>query len=126
MKSYTGDFIWSAVEHGRAEEKFYEKEYYLKEDADKVIDNLQKEVLQSRSAFNSLFGQTRAKRAQLRKEKRAAKHALKNLRVAFADAMRQVWSKEVELCNHENVSSHQALNLELFWEKVKDTLKRKN
>ena len=27
MKSYTGDFIWSAVENGRAEEKFYEKEY---------------------------------------------------------------------------------------------------
>ena len=27
MKSYTGDFIWSNVEHGRAEEKFYEKEY---------------------------------------------------------------------------------------------------
>ena len=126
MKSYTGDFIWSAVEHGRAEEKFYEKEYYLKEDADKVIAKLQKEVLQSRSAFNSLFGQTRAKRAQLRKEKRAAKHALKNLRVAFADAMRQVWSKEVELCYHENVSSRQAITLELFWDKVKDTLKRKN
>ena len=126
MKSFTGDFIWSTVEHGQAEEKFYEKEYYLKEDADKVIANLQKEVLQSRSAFNSLFGQTRAKRDQLRKEKRAAKHALKNLRVAFADAMRQVWSKEVELCYHENVSSRQALTLELFWDKVKDTLKRKN
>ena len=126
MKSYTGDFIWSAVEHGRAEEKFYEKEYYLKEDADKVIAKLQKEVLQSRSAFNSLFRQTRTKRAQLRKEKRAAKHALKNLRVAFADAMRQVWSKEVELCYHENVSSRQAITLELFWDKVKDTLKRKN
>ena len=91
----------------------------------KVIANLQKEVLQSRSAFNSLFSQTRAKRAQLRKEKRAAKHALKNLRVAFADAMRQVWSKEVELCYHENVSSRQALTLEHFWDKVKDTLKRK-
>ena len=49
MKSFTGDFIWSSVEHGRAEEKFYEKEYYLKEDADKVIDNLQKEVLILRS-----------------------------------------------------------------------------
>lgn len=124
LKSYTGDFIWSAVEHGRTEEKFYEKEYYLKEDADKVIADLQKEVLQSRSAFNSLFSQTRAKRAQLRKEKRAAKHALKNLRVAFADAMRQIWSKEVELCHHEYVSSHQALTLEHFWDKVKDTLKR--
>lgn len=30
MKSFTGDFIWSTVEHGLAEEKFYEKEYYLK------------------------------------------------------------------------------------------------
>ena len=126
MKSYTGDFIWTAVEQGQDEEKFYEKEYYLKEDADKVIAKLQKEVLQSRSAFNSLFRQTRTKRAQLRKEKRAAKHALKNLRVAFADAMRQVWSKEVELCYHENVSSRQAITLELFWDKVKDTLKRKN
>ena len=125
MKSYTGDFIWSAVEHGRAEEKFYEKEYYLKEDADKVIASLQKEVSQSRSAFNSLFSQTRDKRAQLRKEKKALKHALKNLRVAFADAMSQVWSKEVELCHHENVSSRQALAFELFWDKVKDTLKRR-
>ena len=69
MKSFTGDFIWSNVEHGRAEEKFYEKEYYLKEDADKVIAKLQKEVLQSRSAFNSLLRQTRSKRAQLRKKK---------------------------------------------------------
>ena len=100
---------------------------YLKSEADELIAELEekhkKEVLQIRSAFNSLFGQTRAKRAQLRKEKRAAKHALKNLRVAFADAMRQVWSKEVELCYHENVSSRQALTLELFWDKVKDTLK---
>ena len=120
MKSYTGDFIWSAVEQGRAE-----KEYYLKEDVDKVIANLQKEVLQSRSAFNSLFNQTRAKRAQLRKEKRAAKHALKNLRIAFANAMRQIWSKEVEMCHHEYVDSRQALTLEHFWSKVKDNLKRK-
>ena len=51
MKSYTGDFIWSAVEHGKAEEKFYEKEYYLKEDADNVIANLQKEVLQIRKGL---------------------------------------------------------------------------
>ena len=57
-------------------------------------------------------------------EKRT-KHALKNLRVAFADAMRQVWSKEVELCHHEYVDIRQALTLEHFWEKVKDTLKRK-
>ena len=48
MKSYTGGFIWSSVEHGRSEEKSYEKEYYLKEDADNVIANLQKEVLQIR------------------------------------------------------------------------------
>ena len=103
---------------------------YLKSEADELIAELEekhkKEVLQIRSAFNSLFKQTRTKRAQLRKEKRAAKHALKNLRVAFADAMRQVWSKEVELCYHENVSSRQAITLELFWDKVKDTLKRKN
>lgn len=125
MKSYTGDFIWSAVEHGRAEEKFYEKEYYPKEDVDKVIANLQKEVFQSRSAFNSLFIRTRDKRTQLRKEKRAAKHALKNLRIAFADAMRQIWSKEVELCHQEYVDSRQALTLEHFWFKVKDNLKRK-
>ena len=76
MKSFTGDFIWSTVEHGRAEEKFYEKEYYLKEHVDNVIANLQKEVLQILSAFNSLFSQTRAKHAQLRKEKRTAKHAI--------------------------------------------------
>ena len=103
---------------------------YLKSEADDLIVELEekhkKEVLQIRSAFNSLFRQTRTKRAQLRKEKRAAKHALKNLRVAFADAMRQVWSKEVELYHHENVSSRQVITLELFWEKVKDTLKRKN
>ena len=106
---------------------------YLKSEADELIAELEekhkKEVLQICSAFNSLFRQTRTKRAQLRKEKRVAKHALKNLRVAFADAMRQVWSKEVELCNHKNVSSRQAiqaLTLELFWDKVKDTLKRKN
>ena len=103
---------------------------YLKSEADELIAELEekhkKKVLQIRSAFNSLLRQTRTKRAQLRKEKRAAKHALKNLRVAFADAMRQVWSKEVELCHHENVSSRQALILELFREKVKDTLKRKN
>ena len=103
---------------------------YLKSEADELIAELEekhkKEVLQIRSAFNSLFRQTRTKRAQLRKEKRAAKHALKNLRVAFADAMRQVWSKEVELCDYENVSSYQEITLELFWEKVKDTLKRKN
>ena len=100
---------------------------YIESEADNLIAELEekhkKEVLQIRSAFNSLFRQTRTKRAQLRKEKRAAKHALKNLRVAFADAMRQVWSKEVELCYHENVSSRQALTLELFWDKVKDTLK---
>ena len=103
---------------------------YLKSEADELIMELEekhkKEVLQIRSAFNSLFIQTRAKRARLRKEKRAAKHALKNLRVAFADAMRQVWSKEVDLCYHENVSSHKALTLELFWDKAKDILKRKN
>ena len=91
---------------------------YLKSEADELIAELEekhkKEVLQIRSAFNSLLRQTRTKRAQLRKEKRAAKHALKNLRVAFADAMRQVWSKEIELCYHENVSSRQALTLELF------------
>ena len=67
---------------------------YLKSEADELIAELEekhkKEVLQIRSAFNSLLRQTRTKRAQLRKEKRAAKHALKNLRVAFADAMRQV------------------------------------
>lgn len=103
---------------------------YLKSEADELIAELEekhkKEVLQIRSAFNSLLRRTRTKRAQLRKEKRAAKHALKNLRVAFADAMRQVWSKEFELCYHENVSSRKAitaLTLELFWEKVKTLLK---
>lgn len=55
---------------------------YLKSEADELIAELEekykKEVLQIRSAFNSLFRQTRTKRAQLRKrKKKAAKHALK-------------------------------------------------
>lgn len=61
-----------------------------------------------------------------KEKKRAAKHALKNLRVAFADTMHQIWYKEIELCNYEYVDSRQALALEhFFWETVKDTLERK-
>ena len=45
---------------------------YLKSEADELIAELEekhkKEVLQIRSAFNSLFRQTRTKRARLRKE----------------------------------------------------------
>ena len=51
MKSFTGDFIWSSVEHGRAEEKFYEKEYYLKSEADKAIAYLQKQLVLARTSL---------------------------------------------------------------------------
>lgn len=41
LKTYTGDFIWSQVEYGNAKDKFFDKEFYLKEDVDKLISELE-------------------------------------------------------------------------------------
>ena len=60
---------------------------YLKSEADELIAELEekhkKEVLQIRSAFNSLFIQTRAKRARLRKEKNSCKTRPEKLTCSF-------------------------------------------
>lgn len=104
----------------------------LESDAVALVDRLENQIFEERTKWNTLSNIYRTRRNKLCKklhllhEKCKEKDsALKNLRVAFADAMRQIWSKEVELCHHEYVSSHRALTLEHFWDKVKDTLKRR-
>lgn len=116
----------------------YEKECWmdtnacLESDAIALVNRLENQIFEERKKWNTLSNIYRSRRKTLR-EKLSALYkkceekdlALRKLRVAFADAMRQIWDKEGELCDRDFVSSIQAYTLRERWNFIKNVLKRR-
>lgn len=116
----------------------YEKECWmdtnacLESDAIALVNRLENQIFEERKKWNTLSNIYRSRRKTLR-EKLSALYkkceekdlALRKLRVAFADAMRQIWDKEGELCDRDHVSSIQAYTLRERWNFIKNVLKRR-
>lgn len=85
----------------------YEKEYWvdvnacLESDVVALVNRLENQIFEERTKWNTLSNIYRSRRKTLR-EKLSALYkkceekdlALRKLRVAFVDAMRQIWDKE--------------------------------
>lgn len=116
----------------------YEKECWmdtnacLESDAIALVNRLENQIFEERKKWNTLSNIYRSRRKTLR-EKLSALYkkceekdlALRKLRVAFADAMRQIWDKEGELCDRDQVSCIQAYTLRERWNFIKNVLKRR-
>lgn len=116
----------------------YEKECWmdtnacLESDAIALVNRLENQIFEERKKWNTLSNIYRSRRKTLR-EKLSALYkkceekdlALRKLRVAFADVMRQIWDKEGELCDRDQVSSMQAYTLRERWNFIKNVLKRR-
>lgn len=116
----------------------YEKECWmdtnacLESDAIALVNRLENQIFEERKKWNTLSNIYRSRRKTLR-EKLSALYkkceekdlALRKLRVAFADAMRQIWDKEGELCDRDQVSGTQAFTMSRRWEMIKEILKKR-
>ena len=104
----------------------------LESDVVALVNRLENQIFEERKKWNTLSNIYHSRREKLR-EKLSALYkkcerkdrALKRLQVAFANAVSNVWEKEGELCDHEQVSSMQAYTLSRRWEKIKEILERK-
>ena len=116
----------------------YEKECWvnvnacLESDVVALVNRLEKQILEERTKWNTLSNIYRSRRKKLReklhllyKKCEEKDSALKRLRVAFANAMSNVWDKEGDICDHEQVSSMQAYTMSRRWEMIKEILKKK-
>lgn len=116
----------------------YEKECWmdtnacLESDAIALVNRLENQIFEERKKWNTLSNIYRSRRKKLceklhllYKKCEEKDSALKWLRVAFANAMSDVWDKERDICDHEQVSSMQAYTMSRRWEWIKEILKKK-
>ena len=90
--------------------------------AEKIITDLENQVIEERKKCSEIMDFYRDKRSKLRKQRHGAVAALHNLQLAFATHQRYFYEMEVELCKHDGTNPNKALKELHFWTKVRNAI----